>query len=346
MDISERIIFDAAEVKKVKSLIAQSKAIVITTHFRPDGDAMGSSLGLYNYLVKKGCNVSVITPSDYPDFLYWLPSNKQVVNFEGAHKTAKELIEKADMIFCLDFNWLSRVEKMETLLRSSSAKKILIDHHLEPEQVYDIFFSFTQACSTCELIYRFIDAMDDLEMIDAQIAECLYCGIMTDTNSFRYSSMKADVHRIIASLMEAGAENYKIHERIYDVSTENRLRLLGFSLKEKLIVLPEFSTAYIALSEAELEMFNYKSGDTEGLVNYALSIEGIRFAAFFSEREGKIKISFRSKGDFSVKEFSGKYFNGGGHKNASGGVSNESLKATLKKFIELLPIYQEELKQE
>ncbi len=346
MDISQKIIFDPIEVEKVKALISQSKEIVITTHYRPDGDAMGSSLGLYNYLIKKGCNVNVITPSDYPDFLYWLPSNRQVINFESAHKTAEGLLEKADLIFCLDFNWLSRVEKMEPLLRSSSAKKVLIDHHLEPEKVYDCSFSFTQACSTCELIYRFIDAMGDLDLIDAQIAECLYCGIMTDTNSFRYSSMKADVHRIIASLMEAGAENYKIHERIYDVSTENRLRLLGFSLKEKLIVLPEFSTAYIALSEAELEMFNYKSGDTEGLVNYALSINGIRFAAFFSEREGKIKISFRSKGDFSVKEFSGKYFNGGGHKNASGGASNEPLKATVKKFADLLPIYKEELNKE
>lgn len=335
--------FPSAEVSAVKSLIQSAKNIVITTHHRPDGDAMGSSLGLFNYLKLFGYNVSVITPSDYPDFLNWLPSNNIVVNFEYSTKQAKELIRNADLIFCLDFNWLSRVEAMEPELRSSTAKKVLIDHHLDPENVYDHVFSFTEACSTCELIFRFIDAMGDVHKINKDIAECLYCGIMTDTNSFRYSSMKADVHRIIAQLMEAGAENYKIHERIYDTSTENRLRLLGYSLKEKLIVLPEFNTAYLALSQAELEMFNHKSGDTEGLVNYALSINGIKFAAFFSEKDGLIKISFRSKGDFSVKEFSGKYFNGGGHKNASGGRSDLSLSDTVNKFIDLLNVYKSEL---
>jgi phosphoesterase RecJ-like protein len=335
--------FPKAEISAVKQLIESSKNIVITTHHRPDGDAMGSSLGLYNYLKLKGCNVNVITPSDYPDFLTWLPSNDVVINFEAAGHTAKELVNNADLIFCLDFNWLSRVEGMEGLLRSAAAKKVLIDHHLDPENVYDFVFSFTEACSTSELIYRFIDALGDVKMINKDIAECLYCGIMTDTNSFRYSSMKADVHRIIAELMEAGAENYRIHERVYDTSTENRLRLLGFSLKEKLTVLPEFNTAYLALSQAELEMFNHKSGDTEGLVNYALSINGIKFAAFFSEKDGMIKISFRSKGNFSVKEFSGKYFSGGGHKNASGGRSDLSLSDTLKKFLDLLPVYKNEL---
>lgn len=335
--------FPQAEVAAVKKLIESSKNIVITTHHRPDGDAMGSSLGLYNYLSLLGCNVNVITPSDYPDFLTWLPANNIVINFETASHTAKEIIDNADLIFCLDFNWLSRVEAMEGSLRSAKAKKVLIDHHLDPENVYDFVFSFTEACSTCELIYRFIDALGDVKMINKDIAECLYCGIMTDTNSFRYSSMKADVHRIIAELMESGAENFRIHERVYDTSTENRLRLLGFSLKEKLTVLPEFNTAYLALSQAELEMFNHKSGDTEGLVNYALSINGIKFAAFFSEKDGMIKISFRSKGNFSVKVFSGKYFSGGGHKNASGGRSDLSLQDTLKKFLDLLPAYKNEL---
>ncbi len=335
--------FPQAEVAAVKKLIESSKNIVITTHHRPDGDAMGSSLGLYNYLSLLGCNVNVITPSDYPDFLTWLPANNIVINFETASHTTKEIIDNADLIFCLDFNWLSRVEAMEGSLRTAKAKKVLIDHHLDPENVYDFVFSFTEACSTCELIYRFIDALGDVKMINKDIAECLYCGIMTDTNSFRYSSMKADVHRIIAELMESGAENFRIHERVYDTSTENRLRLLGFSLKEKLTVLPEFNTAYLALSQAELEMFNHKSGDTEGLVNYALSINGIKFAAFFSEKDGMIKISFRSKGNFSVKEFSGKYFSGGGHKNASGGRSDLSLPDTLKKFLDLLPAYKNEL---
>lgn len=335
--------FPVAEVLAVKELILSSKNIVITTHHRPDGDAMGSSLGLYNYLKLLGCSVNVITPSDYPEFLNWLPENDIVINFETSGKLSKELIKNADLIFCLDFNWLSRVEAMEADLRKAEGKKVLIDHHLDPEDVYDYVFSFTQACSTSELIYRFIDALGDAKKINKNIAECLYCGIMTDTNSFRYSSMKADVHRIIAELMEAGAENFRIHERVYDTSTENRLRLLGYSLKEKLIVLPQFNTAYLALSEAELEMFNFKSGDTEGLVNYALSINGIKFAAFFSEKDGTIKISFRSKGNFSVKEFSSRFFSGGGHKNASGGKSDLSLHDTLKRFIDLLPSHKNEL---
>ncbi len=335
--------FSDKDITSVDVLIKNSKKIVITTHHKPDGDAMGSSLGLYSYLKQRGCDVYVVTPSEYPEFLNWLPNNDLVINFENAKNTATELISTADLIFCLDFNFLNRVEKMESVLRNSSAKKVLIDHHLDPEKVYDIAFSFTEACSTCELVYRFIVAMGDKAKLTKDIAECLYCGIMTDTNSFRYQSMRAEVHRIIAELMEAGAENYKIHERIYDVSTENRLRLLGYTLKDKLIVLPEFNTAYIALSIAELEMFNFKSGDTEGLVNYALSINGIRLAAFFSESLDIIKISFRSKGDFSVKEFSGKYFNGGGHKNASGGRSDLPLNETVKKFIDLLPICKSDL---
>lgn len=335
--------FPQKEVSAVKELIRNSKNIVITTHHRPDGDAMGSSLALYNFLKLLNKQSTVITPSDYPDFLYWLPGNKDVMVFESNVNKAKEIIKNADLLFCLDFNWLSRVDSMESDLRQSSAKKVLIDHHLDPEDVYDFVFSDTSACSTCELIYHFIDAMGDVKLIDKDIAECIYCGIMTDTNSFRYSSMKADVHRIIAGLMEAGAENFRIHERVYDTSSENRLRLLGYSLKEKLTVLPEFNTAYLALSQAELEMFNHKSGDTEGLVNYALSIKGIKFAVFFSEKDGMIKISFRSKGDFSVKDFSSKYFSGGGHKNASGGRSDLSIQDTLKKFLDLLPIYKNEL---
>ena len=205
--------FPQAEVSAVKKLIEVSKNIVITTHHRPDGDAMGSSLGLYNYLKLLGCSVNIITPSDYPDFLNWLSSNDIVVNFEYSTKQAKELISQANLIFCLDFNWLSRVEAMEMDLRNSSAKKVLIDHHLDPEKAFDHVFSFTEACSTCELIHRFIDASGNSNMINKDIAECLYCGIMTDTNSFRYSSMKADVHRIrfiYIGIIERGIQHWGI----------------------------------------------------------------------------------------------------------------------------------------
>jgi phosphoesterase RecJ-like protein len=335
--------FPKEEMEKVKELLNSPGEIVITTHHRPDGDAMGSSLGLYNYLIKKGKKVTVITPSEYPDFLNWLPGNFNVLVYANDKEKCDQHLEQAGIIFCLDFNWMNRVEKMAEKLRISGSKKILIDHHLDPEKVYDIAFSYSDACSTCELIFDFIVAMNDSALIDKKIAECLYCGIMTDTNSFRFASMKAGTHRIIAALMEAGAENYKIHERVYDTNHESRMRLLGYALLEKLVVLREFNAAYIVLMTEDLIKYDFKSGDTEGLVNYALSIEGIRLAVFFSELEGQVKISFRSKGDFSVKELSAKYFGGGGHKNASGGFSKDSMEVTVNRFLEILPSYKKHL---
>ncbi len=336
-DIAKR--FPEKSVKDMREMLSLSKNIVITTHHRPDGDAMGSSLGLYNYLIKKGFSVKVIVPSDYPEFLAWLPGNSSVLNYETVKESCDKLISEADLIFCLDFNWLKRVEKMESPIRTSRARKILIDHHLDPEDAFDISFSYSDACSTCELIYDFIDGLDDVSLIDKDIATCIYCGIMTDTNSFRFASMKARTHRIIAKLMDSGALNYKIHELVYDNSTESKLRLTGFALSEKLTVLSEFNTAYITLTEEEMNRFDFKSGDTEGLVNFALGINGVNLAAFFSEREGAVKISFRSKDDFSVKDLSSKYFNGGGHKNASGGFSRQSLSETVRKFVVILPEY-------
>lgn len=335
--------FPEDQMLVMKSLLNKPAKVVITTHHRPDGDAMGSSLALFNYLLKKGHLATVITPSDYPDFLNWLPGNDKVVIFESNQEQSKKLIDEAEIVFCLDYNSLNRVEGMADLLRTPKGIKILIDHHLHPENVFQHSFSYASASSTSELIFQFISALGDKDKIDKAIAECIYCGIMTDTNSFRYASMKADTHRIIASLMEAGAENYRIHENVYDSSTENRLRLLGYSLKEKLCVLNEYKTAYIGLSAAELKMFNFKAGDTEGLVNYALSIEGIKLAAFFSEKDAMVKISFRSKGDFSVQELSGAHFSGGGHKNASGGMHASGLDDAIKKFLTLLPEYKSEL---
>ncbi len=327
----------------IRKILSVPSQIVITTHYRPDGDAMGSSLGLYNYLKKKGHRVNVIVPSEYPDFLSWLPGSADVLNYETSKEAGDILIGNAEIIFCLDFNWLNRIEQMEGAVRASKAKRILIDHHLDPEDAFDISISYQDVSSTCELIFDFILAMDDVKSIDKEIAECIYCGIMTDTNSFRYTSMKARTHRIVAGLIEAGAENHFIHELVYDNSSESRLRLLGHSLLNKLVVLREFNTAYISLSEAELIKFDFKSGDTEGFVNAALGITGIRLALFFSEKDGMVKISFRSKKDFSVKELSSKYFNGGGHKNASGGSSKDTLENTIKKFVEILPLYKTQL---
>jgi phosphoesterase RecJ-like protein len=335
--------FPTEQLNGLKEILSVPQRILITTHYRPDGDAMGSSLALHAYLKLKGHQVTVVTPSEFPEFLDWLPGTADVINFEKSEAIAIDILKNVSLVFCLDFNWLSRIEKFEQPVRSSNATRVLIDHHLEPEKAFTYTFSYPEAGSTCELIYQFIVALGDRKQINKDIAECIYTGIMTDTNSFRYASMKSDTHRIIADLMDAGAENYKIHENVYDTYFENRLRLLGYVLKEKLQVLPEFNTAYISLSEAEMNMFNFRTGDTEGMVNYALSIKGIRLAAFFSERDGEIKISLRSKGDFSVKELASKYFQGGGHKNASGGKSESSLSDTLKKFLDILPLYKNNL---
>lgn len=329
---------------KFKALLKKSDNIVIVTHFNPDGDAMGSSLALYNYLVKTGKDVTVITPNDYPDFLQWLPGNKKVVEYSKQPKKAGILIKKSDLIFTLDFNNYSRLEGLGDLLKESDAKKILIDHHQQPDTYATLMYHDVKACSTCELVYEFIVGLGGKKLIDKAIASCLYTGIMTDTGSFRFDSVTPVTHHILAHLLETGIVPSDIHSAIYDTYSENRVRLLGYCLTEKMVVLPEFQTAYISLTEKELNRFQYKKGDTEGIVNYPFSIKGITFCAFFSEGEGKVKISFRSKGKFDVNQFARKHFNGGGHINAAGGRGNVTdLEATIKEFKALLPVYKKEI---
>lgn len=323
----------------LKRLLAKPRNIIIVTHWTPDGDAMGSSLGLYNYLKKKKHKVTVITPNDYPSFLFWMKGHKQVVNHQEEPEKAARALKKAELIFCLDFNDLKRIDKLGKLIEPHPAVKVMIDHHPQPADFAQHMLHTTAASSTCELIYEFIRLMGDEKIINRDIAECLYAGIMTDTGSFRFPSTTARTHSIIAKLIGAGARNAEVHMAIYDDSTESRLRLLGFSLSEKLRVLPEFHTAYMTLSTEEHDRFNYTKGDTEGLVNYCLSIRGIRFAAFFAERDGVVKTSFRSKGSFDVNAFARENFNGGGHKNAAGGASSQTLTETEKKFVSLLPRY-------
>lgn len=316
---------------------------MITTHHRPDGDAMGSSLALCSFLKAKGHEVTVITPSDYPDFLYWMPGNDEVINFEYNPGKSKQITADAELIFCLDFNAPSRVEKYSEFILKSQAKKILIDHHLDPENFCDYSFSFPESCATCELVYHFILKIAGPDAITKPVADCLYTGIMTDTGSFRFASMTADTHIVVAHLLVAGVSNFQIHESIYDNFSLDRTRFLGHCIKDKLVVLPEFKTAYIVVTKEELEIYNHRSGDTEGIVNFALGIKGIRFAAFFCERDNLIKISFRSKDDFSVKELARLHFSGGGHRNAAGGRSNQSLNDTIEKFLALLPALKAEL---
>ena len=328
---------------KFKSLLKRSESIVIVTHWSPDGDAMGSSLALYNYLKKTGKTVSVITPNDYPEFLHWLPGNKQVVDFLKQEKKALGLIRKADLIFTLDFNNFKRLEKLGDVLSESPAAKILIDHHQQPDDYATLYYHDVKASSTCELIHEFIVGLGGKKLIDKQIASCLYTGLMTDTGSFKYDSVTPQTHRIIAELLETGIRISDIHSAIYDTYSEERMRLLGYCLTEKMVVLPEYRAAYITLNAAELQRFHYQKGDTEGVVNYPFAIKGIRFCAFFSEAEDKIKISFRSKGKFDVNQFARNYFSGGGHINAAGGKSDENIDATVRKFLGLLADHKKEL---
>lgn len=333
--------YDKTFLKEIQQLLSKAKNIVITTHYNPDGDAIGSMLALYNYLVKKKYPVTCIAPNRFPGFLNWMPGSQEIMKYEEQKQECEKLLSSADVIFCLDFNDPKRVEVMTDALLKSPAVKILIDHHLEPKDFCQYTFSFSTSCATCELIYHFIDQSGDKKMIDESVGECLYCGIMTDTGSFRFSSMTADTHRVIAELMESGVKNYKVHENISDDYTEERMRFLGYCLKDKLKIFPEFKTALIALSKKEMESYHNQPGDTEGVVNYALGIRGIRLAALFTEREGKIKISFRSKGTFSAKDIAVTYFDGGGHRNAAGGSSNLSLEDTVAKFVALLPQYKD-----
>lgn len=333
------------KITELREVLSSVQKIVITTHHKPDGDAMGSSLGLYNYLILLGHSVRVITPTDYPMFLHWLPGNADVWVYTDNPERADAAIAEASLIFCLDFNHYSRINEMGEKVRNAPARKVLMDHHLDPENFDDYRLWDANACATAELVYDFIVLMGGQDKIDKHIASCLYTGIMTDSGSFRFPSTSPHVHRVIAELIEAGADNARIHEQIYENVSETRLRFLGHCLKEKLKVFSEYRTALIYLSKEELNHYSINTGDTEGIVNYALSINGIIFAALIIERKDKIKLSFRSKGEFPANEIAAKFFDGGGHRNAAGGQSDLTLDGTLDKFISVLNEYKQLLNQ-
>jgi phosphoesterase RecJ-like protein len=324
----------------LSQLLNQPRKIVITTHHKPDGDAMGSSLGLYNYLIQQGHHVQVIAPTDYPEFLAWMPGNEEVIIYTEQIEKSAELIDKAELIFCLDFNNLTRINEMGELVRQSSAVKVMIDHHLEPEDFDDYRYWNINACAAAQLVYSFIvEELQRPDLINADVATCLYTGIMTDSASFRLPNTTAAVHRIVANLIDAGAVNWRIHELIYSNSSENRLRFLGHCLSNKMEILREYNTAIISVTRDELKKYDTNTGDTEGIVNYALSIAGIRLAAFVIERTDLVKLSLRSKGEFPANEICKKYFKGGGHRNAAGGQSDLSLEQTIEKLKQILPEY-------
>jgi len=324
----------------LKEKLADRQKIIITTHYKPDGDAMGSSLALYHWLILHGHQVKLIVPSDYPSFLFWMPGQDEVIIYTSHKETADQFIKEADIIFCLDFNHLSRINEMGQAVRESKAYKVMIDHHLAPEGFDDVRHWDPKAAATAQLVYDFIvNQMNDRAGISADIATSLYTGIMTDTGSFRFSSTTAEVHLIVADLITLGAQNWKIHEHIFNSSTESRLKFLGFCLLNRLEVIPEYNTAIFAIEARDLKQFNITTGDTEGLVNYALSVSGIRLAALIIDRSERVKLSLRSIGDIPCNEICTRYFDGGGHKNASGGHSQGTLQDVVQKFKSILPEY-------
>lgn len=331
-------------ISAVKNLLNTQKNIVVVGHKNPDGDAIGSCLGLANFLRQRGHNITVLMPNDFPSFLHWIPEASTIINYEQHQKKSEEVINNADIIFTLDFNSLNRTGDLQGLLEAVTCDFVLIDHHLQPDDYAIVKYSDVSICSTSQMVYHFIEALNGLEFLNSEIATQLYVGIMTDTGSFRYPATTATTHRVIASLIENGAENSDIHQYIYDTNSPDRLKLLGVALNN-LVMLPEYNTAYITISQDELNANNFKKGDTEGFVNYALSMIGVVFGAIFIENksEGIVKISLRSKGKFSVNEFSRSHFNGGGHNNAAGGRSHLSLSETVAEFISILPDYKEAL---
>ena len=335
------------DIEQLEQLLSSPKKIVIVTHKNPDGDAVGSTLALYHYLSKHQHKASVILPNDCPSFLKWIPGAETMLIYDYQTELSNRLINEADIIFTLDFNAFHRTGNMEGPLSESSAIKIMIDHHQAPDDYAAFMFSDVNMSSTCEMIYHFIDMLDDTNSIDDDIATCLYVGIMTDTGSFKFDCTTSTTHHIIAELIDKGANNSQIHNNVYDTNSYERLQLLGCALNN-LKVLPEYRTAYISLSQEELNQYNYKKGDTEGVVNYGLSLDNVVLAAIFIEdkQEGIVKISLRSKGHFSVNEMSRAHFNGGGHTNAAGGKSYLPLNDTIENFISILPSYNKALNDE
>jgi bifunctional oligoribonuclease and PAP phosphatase NrnA len=338
------------DLQALQLLLDSPKKVVILTHFKPDADALGSSLGLAWYLKRRGHSVDVITPSDYPDFLAWMPGKEMVTSLTKESKEpevkAQALIANAELIFCLDFSSLSRINELGEMVKKASAKKVMVDHHLEPEHFSDFEKWDVTSASTAQLIYELIIELGDKALIDENIANCLYAGLMTDTGGFRHNNTTFREFQVASDLVSKGAKPTDVAKNIYDTNSLERLRLTGYVLSEKLIVLPEFKTAYMTITQSELKKFGAQTGDTEGLVNYGLSIKGVKMAVLMYDRKEEIKLSFRSLADFDVNALARKHFNGGGHKNASGGQSKLSLEETMKKFLAILPDYKDLLNKD
>jgi phosphoesterase RecJ-like protein len=325
-------------------LLETKRNIVITMHQKPDGDAMGASLGLFHFLKSLGHDVKVISPTNWARFLNWMPGCAEVLDFEIQQQKSTGLLERADMLFCLDFNSMHRTKKMETLLLGAKCVKVLIDHHEQPaEEHFDYGMSDITKSSTCEMVYDYIVQSPFADKLDLDMAACIYTGIMTDTGSFRFAITSAQTHKAVAHLKELGLDHSSIHEKIYDNYLENRLRFIGNALLNRLEVFYEYNTALMVIPKRDITRYEIQTGDTEGLVNYLLTIEGIKLGALLIDRVEERKWSFRSKGDFDVNEMARNYFEGGGHKNAAGGRSSESLDENVARFKDVIQQYEDQL---
>lgn len=324
---------NSSEINELQDLLAKPRKIVVVPHRNPDGDAIGSCLALHQFLTARGHHSHLIAPNDYPEFLKWLPGESEVIKYDQQREKSDDLLKEAEFIFTLDFNSFSRTGDMAEVLGKCNATFVMIDHHQQPDTYAKFMSSNVESSSTCQMIYHFIEKFDAVDEITPDIATCLYTGIMTDTGSFRFPSTTSDTHRVIANLIDCGAKNSSIHQKILDTNSIEKIQLLGVAL-ENMRVIEGCRTAYITLSQKELDNHHFKKGDTEGFVNYGLSLKGIVFAAIFIENKAEniVKISLRSKGDFDVNQFSRTHFQGGGHKNAAGGKSDDSLVETVNYF--------------
>ena len=325
------------DIQAVQLLLATPKKIAIIPHRGPDGDAMGSTLALYHFLLKNDHQPVILSPNEFPDFLAWLPGSETIKIFEKDKQNCTKILQEADLIFTLDFNALHRTGEMEHVLAQLKAPFIMIDHHQKPDDYAAVTYSDAAFGSTCEMIYNFISFLGMKQDIDKTIGTCIYTGILTDSGSFRFPKTTGNTHRIVAELIDLGVENTEIPSLLFDNSGFGRLQILGQALQNMKVIM-QHKTAYTTLSQDELNSFDYVKGDTEGIVNYGLSIKGIDFAAIFIENieEKIIKISFRSQGTFDVNQFARDHFNGGGHQNAAGGKSEVSLQETIQKFEDLV----------
>lgn len=336
-------LFSKTKIKELLGLLNAGSNIAIVTHVNPDGDAIGSAIAWSNFLKEKGISSTIIVPNHFPDFLKWIKGSEDILVHFNQKDRCERILKQSDLLFCCDFNRLSRLDALGEFIETLDAKKVLIDHHIGVEEKdFSMVFSKVPISSTCEIVYRIIRQITGKKHVSPQIAEPLYAGIMTDTGAFTHSC-SPELFRIVADLMESGISREKIHSEVYSSFSVNRMRLMGYCIN-RIEVLPEYRTAYISLTREELEKFQFEPGDTEGFVNIPLNIRDVVLSVFFTEsREGFIKLSLRSVGEFSVDGMSRKYFNGGGHRNASGGKSFVSLDETVSFFKSILPEFKDEL---